>query len=57
MPEIAPYSTRLQTSKINLAEALEKCPLGPNFANAGSPVTRQLANELAVVWQVWTPCP
>ena len=54
MLEIAQYSTRLQTSKINLAEALEKSPLGPNFASAGSPVTRQLANDLAVVWQTFT---
>jgi 3-oxoacyl-[acyl-carrier-protein] synthase-3 len=54
MPEIAPNSTRLQASKINLAEALEKCPLGPSFANATNPVTRTLADELAVVWQGFT---
>lgn len=54
MPELAPYSTRLQVSQVDVAEALEKCPLGPAFANSANPVTRTLATDLAVVWQLFT---
>jgi len=54
MSEIAPYSTRSQLARINVAEALANSPLGPKFADSPSPVTRQLATDLALVWHEFT---
>jgi len=53
MTNITPYSTRITPSDDDIASALAASPLGP-LPDTGSPVTRELARDLALVWRAFT---